>query len=372
MKNGSFTVGVGFLVLSAIGAGCAGEDGDDDAVVIAGMGGSPITAGGLGGSLTPPPVGAGAIAPPPSGGSSGGSGTAGTPPVAGGGGAGASGAGAGGAGMGGTTPEPDAGMMMTDGGMMGAGDCCPDGDCLCHGEPPATLDAAGDEGPFMTDSYDLRSAGCIYFPTNAEPPFAAVAISDGAGGVGGCGRSQTSGWGPLYASWGIVAMIIHTTGGDSPTARGTKLSRAIEAYKMENMNSGSMLFGKLSGRYGTSGFSMGGGGTTYAAQDDATLRTNVSLMAWQPARSGITVPSLFIFGSGDGLAGTMGMSSYRGIADTVPKMAVTVSAGHSGQPSAGSGDAGAAGVAFQKVFLEGDTRWRPLLLMVDADESTIK
>jgi len=369
MKNDYFVIGVCFLV-SALAAGCAGEDGDDDPVVTAGMsGGAPIVGGGLGGSLTPPPAGAGAVAPPPQGGG-GGSGTAGTTPMAGGGGAGASGAGAGGAGTGGTTPPPDGGMM-TDGGMMGPGGCCPDGDCLCHGEPPATLDAAGEEGPFMTDSVDIRTAGCVYFPTNAEPPFAAVAISDGAGGVGGCGFSQTGNWGPLYASWGIVAMIIHTSGGDSPTARGTKLSAAIEAYKMENMKADSPLFGKLSGRYGTSGFSMGGGGTTYAAQDDATLRTNVSIMAWTPARTGITVPSLFIFGNADGLAGTMGMSSYNGIADTVPKMAVTVSAGHSGQPSAGGGDSGAAGVAFQKVFLEGDTRWRPLLLMVDADETTI-
>ena len=35
---------------------------------------------------------------------------------------------------------------------------------------------------------------------------------------------------------------------------------------MENTKNGSPLFGKLSGRYGTSGFSMGGGGTTYAAR----------------------------------------------------------------------------------------------------------
>ena len=84
------------------------------------------------------------------------------------------------------------------------------------------------------------------------------------------------------------------------------------------------------------------------------------------------MPSLFIFGSGDGLAGTMGMSSYRGIAETVPKMAVTISSGHAGQPSSGSGASGKAGLAFQKVFLEGDERWRPILLMIDADDTTIK
>jgi hypothetical protein len=126
--------------------------------------------------------------------------------------------------------------------------------------------------------------------------------------------------------------------------------------------------GKLSGRYGTSGFSMGGGGTTYSAMKDPMLKSNVSIMAWTPATSGITVPSLFIFGTSDTLAGTMGMSAYRSIDGTVPKMAVTVSSGHAGQPSSGGGASGKAGLAFQKVFLEGDERWLPVLNMIDADD----
>jgi len=84
------------------------------------------------------------------------------------------------------------------------------------------------------------------------------------------------------------------------------------------------------------------------------------------------VPSLFIFGSSDTLAGTMGMSSFRSITDPTPKMAVTVPSPHAGQPSSGGGGSGKAGLAFQKVFLEGDTRWRPILLMVDSDDTNIK
>jgi hypothetical protein len=130
--------------------------------------------------------------------------------------------------------------------------------------------------------------------------------------------------------------------------------------------------GKLSGRYGTSGFSMGGGGTTFSAMKDPTLKSNVSIMAWTPATSGIMVPSLFIFGSSDTLAGTMGMSSYRSIADSVPKMAVTVNSGHAGQPTSGGGASGKAGLAFQKVYLEGDERWKPILKMIDATDTNIK
>ncbi|MET0389757.1 MAG: hypothetical protein ABW321_27540 [Polyangiales bacterium] len=325
-----------------------------------GAAGTPSTAGrAAAGSASPPAAGSG----PAAAGS--GPAAAGSGPATAGSGPAAAGSGPSAAGSGGSSSAPVAGTSAP-GGAMGAGACCKDGDCLCHGEPPAA--PTNEPGPFETAMVDT-SAGCIFYPMDAEPPFAAVAISDGFGGSGGCGFSQTGDWGPLYASWGIVAMIIHTTGGDQPQQRGTKLSAAIEAYKMENTKADSPLMGKLSGRYGTSGFSMGGGGTTFSAEADPTLKTNVSIMAWTPTRGELTVPSLFIFGSSDGLAGTMGMASYSNVSDSTPKMAVTVSSGHSGQPGAGGGGSGKAGLAFQKVYLEGDERWLPVLLMVDATES---
>ena len=91
-------------------------------------------------------------------------------------------------------------------------------------------------------------------------------------------------------------------------------------------------------------------------------------MAWGPTSSPIKVPSLFIFGSSDSLANTMGMSAYRSITGDVPKMTVTVSSGHAGQPSVGGGGSGKAGLAFQKVFLEGDERWLPVLNLIKADD----
>jgi hypothetical protein len=237
---------------------------------------------------------------------------------------------------------------------------------------PAALTSAN--GPFETDSYDLQGAGCVYYPTNAEPPFAAVAISDGYGGTGGCGRTQTNGWGPLYASHGIVAMIIDTGSGDQPNVRGQKLTAGIAAFKKENEKSGSPLFGKLAGRYGTSGFSMGGGGTTYAAQDDDTLLTDVAMMPWGPVRSGVKVPTLVICGASDTTApcSSHGTPAYQGIDNSVPKMRVQVSGGHNGQPTAGGGNSGKYGLAFQKVFLEGDERWRPLLVAADSEDTNIK
>jgi hypothetical protein len=271
--------------------------------------------------------------------------------------------------------DPDAGGMGGMGGTVGDGECCDDGDCYCHGDAPGAL--TSDEGEFNVESYSLSGTGCIYYPTDAEPPFAAVAISDGYLGSGGCGRTQTSGWGPLLASWGIVTMIIETTGQDQPPARGTKLTEGIEGFKAENENSSSPLFGKLGGRYGASGFSMGGGGSTYAAADDPTLRSAVGIMLYGRDRSGgasTTVPTLVICGASDRTAGcgSHGTPHYGALPESTPKMRVEVSGGHVGQPTAGGGRSGEYGLAFHKVFLEGDERWRPLLVGADAEESNIE
>jgi hypothetical protein len=270
------------------------------------------------------------------------------------------------------TSDASAGDAGAGGGDGGSGACCPDGNCLCHGPNPTAL--TSDKGPYATQSFTVTGAGCVYYPTNAEPPFAAVAISDGFIGSGGCGSFQTGQWGPFYASWGIVAMIVDTGSLDLPEQRAESLLRGVAAFKMENTKSGSALNAKLAGRYGTSGFSMGGGGTTFAAMQDKTLLTDVAIMPWGPTNTGVTVPTLVICGSSDGTASctSHGTPAYRGIADTVPKMRIEVNSGHAGQPSAGMGRSGQVGLAFQKVFLEGDLRWRPLLVAADSEETNIK
>lgn len=60
------------------------------------------------------------------------------------------------------------------------------------------------------------------------------------------------------------------------------------------------------------------------------------------------------------------------MADGVPKMIVTVSSGHAGQPSSGGGMQGAWGLAFQKAYLDGDSRWVDVLLAGDYDDTSIE
>jgi hypothetical protein len=52
-------------------------------------------------------------------------------------------------------------------------------------------------------------------------------------------------------------------------------------------------------------------------------------------------------------------------------MRVEVSGGHRGQPSAGGGMSGAYGLAWHKVFLEGDDRWLPLLEGATSEEDNL-
>jgi len=243
---------------------------------------------------------------------------------------------------------------------MGTGDCCPDGNCLCHGPDPTGLTNAN--GPYKTAKYEL-STGTVYHPTDADPPLAAVAICPGFLNSG----PEMAAWGQFYASHGIVLIATHTLGSDFPDVRAVKLLDAVKQLKAENTKSGSPLNGKLSDRFGTSGYSMGGGGTTIAASTDMTLKTSVGLAAWGPVGAGVSVPTLLLCGESDNTANcSQSTGAYRQIPESTPKMLITIpGANHFawfGPDDAGRGRSGAYALAFQKVFLEGDERWRPFLI----------
>ena len=175
-------------------------------------------------------------------------------------------------------------------------------------------------------------------------------------------------WGPFYASHGIVVLITSTLGNDFPDVRATKLLASMTQLKAENTRSASPLFGKMAGRYGTSGYSMGGGGTTLASAQDSTLRTSIGLAEWGGSATNVKVPTLLLCGTSDTTAPCTSMTQvvYNGIATTTSKMMISINgATHLswfGPTNAGGGTSGKYALAFQKVFLEGDERWRPFLL----------
>jgi hypothetical protein len=319
--------------------------------------------GGQGGSFAAPmgglPNAAGSSAGKTTGGgrSSGGapsSGTAGVPGLGG-----VSGAGRGAAG--------DAGGSSA-GGSGAMGECCSDGDCLCHGPVPPELTSA--PGPFMTTTFTVAT-GTVHYPTDADPPFAAVALCGGFLNTG----PEMEAWGPFFASYGIVTVITTTGAADFPDLRAQKLLASIDALETENTKSGSPLNGKLAGRYGTSGYSMGGGGTTLASVSDPTLRSSLGLAPWEPTGENVNVPTLLLCGASDTVAPcSMAESAYTGIDASVPKMMMTIPAtAHLewfGPKDAGDGMSGETALAFEKVYLEGDERWKPLLMQARGTVAT--
>jgi hypothetical protein len=220
------------------------------------------------------------------------------------------------------------------------------------------------KGPYPTMSLRMQS-GTAYYPAgDAKPPFAAVAI---CGGFLNSGPEMET-WGPFYASYGIVTVITSTTGADLPDIRAQRLLGAIKELKMLNMGSSGPLAGKLAGRYGTSGYSMGGGGTTIASGQDPTLKTSVGLAAWGGVGEGVKVPTLLFCGDADTVAPcVMSDGVYGGIPDSTPKMKIVVPGSTHfnwfGPTDTASSMSGKYALAFQKVYLEGDERWKPLLMM---------
>ena len=244
------------------------------------------------------------------------------------------------------------------GGNTGKGACCADGDCLCHG--PAPTELTSKNGPYKSDSVTL-STGTLHYPTDAEPPLAGVAICGGFLNTG----PEMAPWGPFYASWGIAVVVTSTGGANLPDLRGDKLVAAIEELKGQHAGSGP-LAGKLSGRFGTSGYSMGGGGTTFASARAPSFRTSVGLAAWGPDGANVKVPTLFLCSDTDTVAGCTGsQSAYDAMGSTLKMLVKIPNADHFawfGPADAGQGMSGMYALAFQKVYLEGDERWKPLLL----------
>jgi dienelactone hydrolase len=212
-------------------------------------------------------------------------------------------------------------------------------------------------------------AGTIYYPMDAEPPFAAIVICPGWTAF----QDSVAPWGPFLGSHGIVVMTIDTnTNLDDVTIRQGALMDALASLKAEQTRSGSPLEGKLHmTRFGLAGWSMGGGGTWLNANEHPELKSAMTLAGHNATAGGtigltnITVPVLMLAGDADtailGLA--MSQPVYDVIPETTPKILFECAgATHFDiAPVTCGGLFGLYGLSWHKVFLEGDTRYRQFL-----------
>jgi predicted dienelactone hydrolase len=180
-------------------------------------------------------------------------------------------------------------------------------------------------------------------------------------------------WGPFLASNGIVVMTIDTnTTLDSVAIRQGALMDALASLKGEQTRAGSPLEGKLHmSRFGLGGWSMGGGGTWLNVNEHPELKTAMTLAGHNATAGGalglgnITVPTLMLAGDADTAILGLGMSQpvYDVIPEATPKILYECAgASHFDiAPQTCGGLFGLYGLSWQKVFLEGDTRYRQFL-----------
>jgi dienelactone hydrolase len=232
--------------------------------------------------------------------------------------------------------------------------------------------SASKAGKYMVMSYTSGfkpgtqySAGTIYYPTDADPPFAMDVVVPGFTAY----QNSIAGWGPFLASHGIVTMTIDTnTTADQPDMRALGLMDALVSLSAENERDGSPLKGKLAkDRTAVSGWSMGGGGTLIAASMNPTLKAAVSFAAWGPTGGAMNkVPALMFEATADPLAAGMSNQFYTDTPMDVPKMLFAVNgAGHdvANDPGNSGGVIGLYGLSWFKVYLEGDDRYKQFLLL---------
>jgi hypothetical protein len=237
-----------------------------------------------------------------------------------------------------------------------------------------TLESLTNPGPHevatLTEVDGIRNgpgyAGAtIYYPVNATPPFASIAIVPGYTAA----PSSVQAWGPFYASHGIVTIIIGTNSiFEFPEARANALLDALVTIKQENVRAASPLFGALNlNQLAVSGWSMGGGGAQRAAVLDNTVAGVVALCPWLPSpQLNHQSPVLILSGQADTTAPPPQHANihYSVTPNTTDKLLFEVANGNhsvANTPSGGNGVLGKIALSWLKLNVEGNECYCTLL-----------
>lgn len=245
-----------------------------------------------------------------------------------------------------------------------------------------TIESITNPGPYNVASLkegvdEIRNGpdydgATIYYPTNATPPYAGIAIIPGYCGV----ESDIQEWGFFYASHGIVAITLGTNDpcGDWPAARAVALLDAIITVKEENTRAGSPLQGGIDvNSFAVSGWSMGGGGSQLAASIDPSLKAVIGLCPWldlngfEPSDLIHDVPVLIFTGQNDDIANSTeyGYMHYQGTPSGTDKLYFEIENGGHGaanSPDFAGGETGVYALSWLKTYLLDDPCYCEFLL----------
>jgi len=247
---------------------------------------------------------------------------------------------------------------------------CPSG-AICRNETPGSYNTSGPYGYKTISSLTgFTNAATIYYPSSTTSPFASIIFMQPYTGT----QSMDYAWGPFFASHGIVYVNCDAanTYSDTVDMRATQQWNAYTALKKVNTRSGHTLKGKLNtSRIGLMGWSMGGGATWINASKSGVKTAcslaghNLSATSTLAKGASTKCPMLLMNGATDTTyLGGLGQSEgvYNNIPSGISKVLYVVAqAGHMdwGAPNGTlTPNAGKIALAFQKTYLDGDTRWK--------------
>ena len=219
-----------------------------------------------------------------------------------------------------------------------------------------------------TDIPDVPEFGdaTVYYPMDTPGPIGGVAISPGWTEL----QRHIEWWGPRLASHGYAVLVLDTNDprADQPEARAEALMAAVRILRGENDRAGSPLSGRIdTGKMAIMGHSMGGGGVLIAANKYPTeFQAAIPFTPWQPAGdfSQVVVPTLVMAGSADRVAGVADHAwpHFQSIPESTIKVFMEIDGGSHFIADSRRGEdlatIGRYGIAWLKLYLDGDERYR--------------
>ena len=241
----------------------------------------------------------------------------------------------------------------------------------CEG---VNIENLSNPGPFevltLNESGGIRngpdySSATIYYPVNANPPFASIAIVPGFNSL----PFTVEQWGPFYASHGIVTIIIGTNSlFNFPEARALALLDALDTIRAENSRINSPLEGALNlNQLAVSGWSMGGGGAQRAAVLDDRISGVIALCPYLLNANLNHESSLLIFSGENDPTAPPGIHAdihYDSTPNETNKLLFEIDNGNhsvANSPNGGNGIIGKIALTWLKLYVEQNDCYCPLL-----------
>ena len=255
------------------------------------------------------------------------------------------------------------------------------------GQAPApTVASLSGDGVYEVGTYtDFPDApefgeATIYYPMDAPTPFGGVAIAPGYTEV----QRHINWWGPRLASHGDAVLVMNTNDRmrDMPDDRAVALIAAVGVLRAENDRRDSPLFGRIdAGKMAIMGHSRGGGGTLSAANEHPNeIQAAIPFNSWEPdgVFANITAPTLVIAGATDRIARVAehAWPHFLSIPESTPKVYMEIAdEGHFTADSTRGMDlamVGRYGIAWLKLYLDGDERYRGFIYGDEAESDRDK